>query len=266
MSITGAFAQSGLKVMTYNIRYDSKDKTNGWEVRKDFLIDQLKFFGPEIIGTQEGLIHQLNDIEDGLEGYTFFGKGRDHGDERGEHSAIFYKKDRLQLLDNDTFWLSETPNKPSKGWDASIKRVCTYGLFLDKQTNSKFLVFNLHLDHRGEQARINSVKLVLDKIDELNSEGYPVLLMGDFNLEPSHNAIHSIQSTMSDTYKLAGDNVFGPKGTFNGFKVDYEQERRIDYIFSSGPVEVEKLGILSEVNNALFPSDHFPVIAYLKFN
>ncbi|WP_228851343.1 endonuclease/exonuclease/phosphatase family protein [Aegicerativicinus sediminis] len=250
--------------MTYNIRYDSKDKV-GWEVRKSFLIAQLNFFEPDIIGTQEGLIHQLNDIENGLSNYSFFGKGRDHGDKRGEHSAIFYNNQNLKLLKSETFWLSETPDKPSKGWDAAIKRVCTSGFFEKLHNKKKFYVFNLHLDHVGEQARINSVKLVLQKIIALTKENHPVVLMGDFNLEPAHSAINSIKSALRDTYELAGENVFGPEGTFNGFKIDYGEERRIDYIFVSEDFKVQKLAILSEVTNAQFPSDHFPVLALLQF-
>lgn len=265
--LSGIMAQS-LNVLTYNIRYDNpKDSINAWDNRKEFLISQLKFYQPDIFGTQEGLLHQLKDIDHGLKGYTFFGKGRDDGKEAGEFSAIFYNKNSVELLQEHTFWLSETPETPSKGWDAAIKRVCTYGKFKSKNNNAEFWVFNTHFDHVGEQARRESILMILSKMAAINSEALPVILMGDLNLKPQHESIVYLANLMDDTYSLAGENNFGPVGTFNGFKFNEPVTDRIDYIFTSkGDFNVLKNAILSDNKECRYPSDHLPVYAKLAFD
>ncbi len=266
---TGTINLSGqtLGVLTYNIRYDNPgDSLNNWNNRKEFLISQLNFYQPAIFGTQEGLLHQLKDMEKGLESYAFFGKGRDDGAEAGEFSAIFYDKNSVQLLKENTFWLSETPEVPSKGWDAAIKRVCTYGLFRAKKDQAVFWVFNTHFDHVGEQARKESINLILKKIEGINTEHFPVILMGDLNLEPGHPGIQFLSEKMEDTHTMAGDKAFGPAGTFNGFKFNEPVTRRIDYIFTSGDdFQLLKYGILSDSRDCRYPSDHLPVYVKLRF-
>ena len=256
-----------LDVLSYNIRFDNpKDGLNSWDNRKTFLISQTNFYAPDIFGTQEGLINQLKDIEDGMENYTFFGVGRDKGDEAGEHTAIFYNSQKVELLKEGTFWLSKTPEKPSKAWDAALPRICTYGEFKLKNSDTQFLVFNAHFDHVGEVARKESAKLILKKIKELNPKGYPVILMGDFNLEVDSEPIQSILKQLDDTHLLAGSKAHGPKGTFNGFNFTKPVTRRIDYIFISREnIEVIKSAILSDSKDARYPSDHLPVYAKLKF-
>lgn len=256
-----------INVLTYNIKYDNpKDSLNHWDNRKGFLISQLNFYAPDIFGTQEGLIHQLKDIEKGLDGYTFFGIGRDNGDDEGEFSAIFYHPDKVILLRENTFWLSNTPEKPSKGWDAAIKRICTYGLFKTKDMGQQFYVFNTHFDHIGKMAREESAKLILAKIKELNPNRFPVILMGDFNLESSSTGIQLILEQMQDTHVVAGHNSHGPEGTFNGFDFNVPVKRRIDYIFvGKGNFNVIKSGILSDSEDCRYPSDHFPVYTELNF-
>lgn len=265
--LTPGIAQT-LHVLTYNIRYDNpKDSLNAWDNRKDFLISQLNFYQPDIFGTQEGLLHQLNDIDHGLESYTFFGKGRDDGKEAGEYTAIFYNTDAVLLMKKHTFWLSETPKVPSKGWDAAIKRVCTYGKFKSKMDNKEFWVFNTHFDHIGEQARRESILLILAKIKAINSEALPVILMGDLNLKPQHESIMYLANKMDDTYTMAGENNFGPVGTFNGFKFNEPVTDRIDYIFTSkGDFRVLKNAILSDNSDCRYPSDHLPVYTKLAFD
>ncbi|WP_318344462.1 endonuclease/exonuclease/phosphatase family protein [Flagellimonas baculiformis] len=255
-----------IDVISYNIRYDNPDDNpNNWDNRKDFLISQLNFHAPDVFGTQEGLVHQLKDIDNGLENYTYFGVGRDHGDERGEFTAIFYNTKKLKLLEQSTFWLSETPETPSKGWDAALPRICTYGLFENKEDGNKFMVFNTHFDHVGVQAREESSKLILKKIKELNQDGLPVVLTGDFNLETESPGVQVILGEMEDAQIAAGKNAFGPTGTFNGFDFDKPVERRIDYIFVSEAFEVLKSAILSDSKDLRYPSDHLPVFARLKF-
>lgn len=259
-------AQS-LTVVSYNIRLDvASDSLNRWDNRKDFLISQLNFHEPEVFGIQEGLLHQLEEIKKGMPGYSYLGKGREDGLKNGEFSAIFYNTDKLELLEENTFWLSETPELPSKGWDAAIKRVCTYGLFKDKNSSQNFWVFNTHFDHIGEEARKESVFLIMERILELNKQDLPVILTGDLNLEPDHPSILLLSSAMQDSHLLAGDKAFGPQGTFNGFKFSEPITRRIDYIFiSKTGFKLLKYAILSDSKDLRYPSDHFPVLAKLSF-
>jgi endonuclease/exonuclease/phosphatase family metal-dependent hydrolase len=254
-----------IDVISYNIRYDNpKDYPNNWDNRKEFLMTQLQFYAPDVFGIQEGLLHQLKDMDQGMPEYTYFGVGRDDGVEKGEFSAIFYKTEALQLLDQSTFWLSTTPNVPSKGWDAALPRICTYGLFQRKADGAKFLVFNTHFDHVGEKAREESAKLIIEKIKALNPENLPVILTGDFNLESDSPGVQVILQYMDDTFVGAESAAFGPSGTFNGFEFNKPVERRIDYIFvSPGNVQIRKSAILSDSKDCRYPSDHLPVFARL---
>ncbi|MBR9854506.1 MAG: endonuclease/exonuclease/phosphatase family protein [Algicola sp.] len=255
-----------IDVISYNIRYDNpNDAPNNWDNRKEFLIAQLNFYKPDVFGIQEGLIHQVKEIDRGLEDYAYFGVGRDFGDERGEHTAIFYNTKTLALIDESTFWLSTSPQTPSKGWDAALPRTCTYGIFKIKNSGARFMVFNTHFDHKGVQAREESSKLILKKIKELNTENYPVVVTGDFNLESESKGVQVILSEMKDSFIEAGKNAFGPKGTFNGFQIEKAVERRIDYIFVSDNFKIIKSAILSDSEDARYPSDHFPVFTRLKF-
>ncbi len=264
-TILSVHAQT-IDVISYNIRYDNPDDApNNWDNRKEFLISQLNFYNPDVFGVQEGLIHQVKEMDQGLQDYAYFGVGRDYGDERGEHTAVLYNKQRLKLLNQSTFWLSLTPDKPSKGWDAALPRTCTYGVFESKNDGTKFMVFNTHFDHVGVKAREESSKLILEKIKELNTENYPVVLTGDFNLESNSPGVQVILGDMKDTHIAAGKNAFGPKGTFNGFEFTKPVERRIDYIFVSDKFQVLKSAILSDSKDCRYPSDHLPVFARLKY-
>ena len=257
-----------LKLMTYNIRLDiASDGENAWPNRKDYWASQVTFNEPDILGIQEALPHQVTDIATMLPKYNYVGIGRD-GIGKGESSNIFYKKDRIKLLQENTFWLSETPDKISKGWDAALNRVCTYALFKDNQTNQTFWVFNTHLDHMGELARTNSILLILSQIKELNTKNYPVFLMGDFNSEPTQERIINLKKEMLDSQDISAEKPFGPSGTFNGFKHNEAVTKRIDYIFLSkdNPFKVMKYGILSDSKDLKYPSDHLPVFIELQFN
>lgn len=256
-----------LDVMSYNIRYDNpKDSLNSWEHRKDFLISQLNFYAPGIFGIQEGLIHQLKDIDQSLTDYSFFGIGRDNGDEKGEFTAIFYNKKTYTLLEENTFWLSTTPEKPSRGWDAALPRICTYGLFKINGSKKQFYIFNTHFDHVGKTAKTNSSQLILNKIKEVNKKELPVVVMGDFNLESDAKGIQLLEEILDDSHILAGKNAYGPEGTFNGFNFTQPVTRRIDYVFISGnTLKVLKSGILSDSKNCRYPSDHLPILAKLEF-
>lgn len=253
-------AQS-LKLMTYNIRLDVQgDGENNWSHRKEFFTSQIQFYEPDIFGIQEALPNQVIDIASALSTYNHIGIGRD-GINKGESSNIYYKKDRFEVLKNNTFWLSETPDVISKGWDAALNRICTYGLFKDLKTKNVFWVFNTHLDHKGELAKTNAILLILSKISSLNINKYPVFFMGDFNSNPSEERIISLKKVMLDTSDIAVEKPFGPTGTFNGFKHNEPVTELIDYIFLSknNNFKVQKFAILSDSKDLKYPSDHLPV-------
>lgn len=260
-----AFSQN-IKVMSYNLRLDiESDGENKWSNRREFLIDQVKFYAPDFMGVQEALPQQMNYIDESLLNYNFTGKGRE-GESKGEHSAIFYNSEKFKLLQENTFWLSETTEKPSKGWDAAYNRICSYGLFQDKNTKKKIWVFNTHFDHVGDVARTESAKLILSKINSINKENLPVILTGDFNLEDTTEPIKVIESGLDNAKKVCTGLVFGPEGTFNNFEFNKPVTIRIDYIFvSKKGLEVTKFATLSDSKNCRYPSDHLPIYAEINF-
>lgn len=259
--------RASYKIMTYNIRYDNtNDGENQWSKRKEFLSNQIAFYSPDIFGIQEGLNHQVQYLDSVFTNYNYIGVGRDDGKTKGEYSAIFYNKEKFNILDEGTFWLSETPDKISVGWDASMERICTYGLFINKVTNEQFFVFNTHFDHIGNLARVNSATLILKKTAEFNPNNLPVIVMGDFNLKPDTEPIQLFSKVLNDTKKVSISKPFGPIGTFNGFKFDKPISNRIDYIFTSKQgVEVSKYAVLSDSKDCKYASDHLPVFIELKF-
>lgn len=260
--IFGNLHSQEVSVMTYNIKLDyPKESENSWTNRKPIFINQLKFYEPDILGVQEAMPNQMKDMDSLLADYNFVGVGRDDGKDAGEYSAIFYKKAQFKVLKSSTFWLSQTPEKVSMGWDAVCNRVCTYALFQNKSSKKSFWVFNTHFDHVGVEARKQSAILILQKIKELNSENHPVILMGDFNMEVTHESIQLITKTLRDS-KKASNIVFGPEGTFNNFEFNKPVTRRIDFIFLSNDIKVNKYAVLSDSHNCRYPSDHLPV--YLK--
>lgn len=250
--------------MTYNVRLDvASDGENSWTHRKGFLSSQILFFNPDILGVQEAKPNQMLDLKATLKEYKSIGIGRD-GEDIGEYSAIFYNTKKFKVESENTFWLSETPSKVSKGWDAGYPRICTYGLFTDLKTSKKIWIFNTHLDHVGEQAQLNGIKLIQQKIAEVNIKNFPVILMGDFNVEPDSLLIKNLSKSMINTETVSSI-TFGPNGTFNGFKFNEPVTKKIDYIFmsKSQPLQVNKQAVLSDSNNLKYPSDHFPV--YINF-
>jgi endonuclease/exonuclease/phosphatase family metal-dependent hydrolase len=225
----------------------------------------MQFYEPDIFGIQEAKPNQVIDIAAALPQYSYIGIGRE-GIGQGESSNIYYKKDRFKLLQNSTFWLSETPDKISKGWDAACNRVCTYALFKDLKTKTSFWVFNTHLDHIGELARTNGIQLIFSKIAALNTQNYSVFFMGDFNSKPTENRIISLKKQMLDTREISEEKPFGPAGTFNGFKHNEPVTECIDYIFISknSSYKVRKYAVLSDSKDLKYPSDHLPVYVELS--
>ena len=255
-----------LKIMTYNLRYDTQnDGENKWDLRKEFLAQQIQFYNPDFFGTQEGKLHQLQFLKENLPQYEYLGRGRDDSENQGEFSALFYNKNKFKVIEQSTFWLSETPDKVSKGWDAAYERVCSYGLFEDIETKKKFYVFNTHFDHIGETARLNSARLIIEKINAINSKKYPIILTGDFNCEPDSKPYLYLTSNLNDTRNISKTKPFGPDGTFNNFEFHKPVTILIDYIFTSkNNIEVSKFAVLSDSKNCKYPSDHLPVYAEIS--
>lgn len=256
------------KIMTYNIRYDNVDDgENQWSKRKEFLSSQIAFNEVDIFGIQEGLQHQVTYLDSVFVDYNYIGVGREDGNTKGEYSAIFYNSKKFKVIENNTFWLSETPSEISVGWDAALERICSYGLFQDLNTKQQFFVFNTHFDHIGNEARLKSAELILQKMNEINPENLPVLVMGDFNLTPETEPIQFLSKVLNDSKKASQSKPFGPIGTFNAFKFNEPVKDRIDYIFTSKKnISVIKYAVLSDSKDCKYPSDHLPVFIEIEFN
>lgn len=258
-------AQS-LIVATFNIRFDSpRDIGNLWADRAPVVMNLIRFHDFDIFGTQEGLVHQLNDISKGLPQYSRYGVGRTDGKEGGEFSAIYYKKDRFRLLKSGDFWLSETPEKPSMGWDGKCcHRICSWIYVQDKKSRKKFYVFNAHFDHEGKIARVESSKLMLQKIREIAGNN-PVLLTGDFNGDHNSEWYKTLANSgiLKDIYSQV-EYPYANNGSFQNFGRNMESKKIIDHIFMSKHFSAQKWGILTDSYHGKYPSDHFPVVAVVK--
>lgn len=255
-----------MNIISFNIRYNTpNDGENAWPNRIEMVTDLLLFHDADIFGMQEALYGQILDVKNKLPEYEWFGVGRDDGKKGGEFSPVFYNKSKFKLIEHGTFWLSETPDKPSKGWDAALNRIVTWGLFEAKSSGKQFLFFNTHFDHRGVEARKNSAVLIRNKIEEMTyNNNLPAVLTGDFNLTPDQEPISLIKKYLSDSYDVSEKPPYGPIGTYNGFNLDSQLDNRIDYIFVRGDINVLKYAALSEIKNNRFPSDHLPVLAKLQ--
>ena len=254
----------GLKVMSYNIRYGSaEDGTNSWKYRWPATIEMLNDVQPDVFGVQEALDFQLTHVSEMARNYKNVGVGREDGKHDGEHMAIFWNKKTVKMLKWGTFWLSETPEKPSMGWDAACFRTATWALMKDKKTGKKFYFVNTHLDHVGKEARRLGLKLIVDRIDDINPEKYPMVLTGDFNVRPDNPCLVDLDKIMTSTRKIAKKT--DSKGTFNGWRKDREGGV-IDYIYVSGFGEVvEYETVTKKYADRSFISDHYPIMSVLKF-
>lgn len=263
---TASFAQetTTINVGSYNLRYNTpNDGINAWPNRKENVKGLIRFHEFDIFGVQEALIGQLKDVAE-LPEFAFIGKGRDDGKEGGEHSAIFYKKDRFKLLKSGDFWLSETPDKPGKGWDATCcNRICSWGEFQDLTSKKKFYFFNVHFDHQGVEARRQSGHLMVKKMNEIAGKS-TIILTGDFNSTPETEQMKTIGGLLNDTHDVTKQAPYGPEGTFNSFKFDAPMKNRIDYIFVSKNIDVLKYGVLTDAKEQRYPSDHQPVLVKVE--
>lgn len=249
-----------MNLATYNLRLNvDSDGANAWPQRKEMVKDLVRYHEFDIFATQEGLIDQLNDLAQ-MQEYAFVGVGRDDGVHGGEHSAIFYRKDRFALLRSGNYWLSETPDKPSLGWDATCcKRIASWARFRDRATKKEFFFFSVHFDHQGVIARRESANLMLRKIREI-AGSVPVVCAGDFNSTPDTEQIHTMQTLLRDSRQISATPPYGPFGTFNDFKLDGQNNELIDYIFVSAQFMVWKYAVLTDSRDGRNPSDHYPVV------
>ena len=259
-----SFSQT-TNLISFNIKYDNtSDTINNWNKRKASLAKLIQHYDADIIGIQEGLHNQVDYLNNALNGYSYVGVGRDDGQQKGEYSAIFYNSDKFKVLKTNTFWLSETPEKVSVGWDASLERICTYALFENVRTKKQFWVFNTHFDHRGKQARVNSAQLIYKNIEEINTTDLPVILMGDLNLTPDTEPIQFLKKNLTDALEISQKPFYGPIGTFNGFDQDRIMENRIDYIFVNNIDVLSYTHIDDRMPNNMHISDHLPVLMTVK--
>lgn len=282
-----------LRVGTFNVRYDNpadREQGDDWETRLPVIASIIGFVDYDIVGCQEVLDHQLVEMRQQLSEYNDVGVGRDDGKTEGEYAPIFYKKDKFTLLDSGVFWLSETPDRPSVGWDAALPRICTYAHLEDVETGKRLWYFNLHMDHVGKQAREESSKMVVDRIRDMLDEKEIAILTGDFNVDQD-NPIYQLldgSDILSDSYRIAKKR-HAWNGTFNAFDGQLFTESRIDHVFVTNQIQVEHYAVLTEsyrrpkkVSNEIkkgdfpeelsfeeyeshLPSDHFPVVVRISF-
>jgi len=265
LAITVIDAQS-IRVATYNIRYDNPgDTLDLWKNRSPYVADLIRLYDFDLFGTQEGLKHQLEDLKTMLKEYEYIGVGRDDGKEKGEHTAIFYKTVKFKLLDSGNFWLSQVTDRPNKGWDAALPRICTWGRFEEKVSGKTFILFNTHFDHIGEEARTESARLIIGMIRKI-AKTDPAILTGDFNFDETNPnyLIFKNSGLIWDTYELS-ELRFAPGGTFTAFNILAKPSGRIDHIFVTSDFKVKRYGILTNTYHARYPSDHFPVFSEIIF-
>lgn len=259
-----ANAQS-LTVGSYNIRYDNKgDSGNLWVNRAPVVAALVQFHDFDVFGIQEGLKNQLDDMKTKLPAYSYYGIGRDDGKDKGEHSSVFYKTDKFTLLGKGDFWLSETPDKPGPGWDARLNRICSWVQLQDRASKKKFYFFSVHYDHQGVKARIESSKLILQKIKQIAGNN-PAIFVGDLNGGRDSEWYQTLAATdwLKDTYTQSKF-TYANSGSFNAFGKQNGSAEVIDHIFTTRGFAIEKWGILTDTYHGKYPSDHFPVLVKLS--
>ena len=259
-------ASDPLKVMTYNLRYASTNKPNAWPDRRPIMKQCLLEADPDVIGTQEGVYHQLKDLERELPQYRWLGTGRDGGS-RGEFMAIFYRHERLEPLEYDHFWLSDTPEViGSTTWGHSNRRMVTWVRFKDQKSGAEFYLVNTHFDHQVQPAREKSADLLLTRVKKLKPE-LPLIVLGDFNAKAGVNKAYSIltaEDWLTDTWNTAREKRGEIVATFNNFQRAIPGDNRIDWILTRNIEPPAWIQIITFAKNGQYPSDHFPVLTELQ--
>jgi endonuclease/exonuclease/phosphatase family metal-dependent hydrolase len=257
-----------LQVMTFNVRFASPNPPNAWPDRRPLVREVIERSAPDVIGTQEGLYRQLMEMEEDLNGYAWIGLGREGGS-RGEFMAVFYRTERLVPLAFDHYWLSDTPELiASRTWGNYYHRMVTWVRFHDRETDREFYLVNTHFDHEVQLARENSARLIVERLEAFDP-ALPVLLIGDFNAAAGDNPVYDIlvdQAGFVDTWRAAG-HAEPPFGTYHAFEgVEGATGRaRIDWILVRGPVRTLAAEIDTFGREGQYPSDHFPVVARVRF-
>jgi endonuclease/exonuclease/phosphatase family metal-dependent hydrolase len=255
--------EGAFRVATFNIRTPIDKPPNAWTCRVDRVRALIQRHGFDLMGLQEATAKQIDDLL--TDGWAYVGVGRDDGKRGGEASCIFYKKDRFDVRDSGTFWLSETPEVPgSKSWESACPRICTWSRLADRKSGKVFVHFNTHLDHMSPAARTNGMALILKRMPQI-TQGMPVLLTGDMNAVPESEPIRLALSVLRDSNALSRTPHTGPVATINGFKFHKKATGCIDYIFVSTGIRVLSHATLDDSENSLYPSDHFPVAADVVF-
>jgi endonuclease/exonuclease/phosphatase family metal-dependent hydrolase len=251
-------------VMSYNIRMDTKaDGVNEWSNRSKKVASLIQKYDPDLLGVQEALHNQMIDLQKELPAYAFVGVGRDDGKEKGEYSAIFYKREKFEVVKQNTVWLSETPDVPgSKSWDAAITRIFTFAIFKHKDSEKSFIHLNTHFDHIGKQARLSSAIFIKGFVQGLNNNGeeLPIIVSGDFNSQPTEEPY---QTMIDGKTGVLHDSrpADSTTGTGCGFEVNLKACNTIDYIFHSPEWKAESYRVIQDNNGKYYPSDHLPVFA-----
>jgi endonuclease/exonuclease/phosphatase family metal-dependent hydrolase len=264
--VPGRAEETRLTVMTYNLRFATETPPNAWSARRPLLCEVIRRAAPDVIGTQEGLYGQLQDMAEDLPGYTWIGLGREGGS-RGEFAAVFYRTDRLLPVAYDHFWLSETPQViGSATWGNRYVRMVTWVRFRDRKTGAEFYFWNTHFDHEVVVAREKSAGLLKRRIEAVCG-GTPVLVVGDFNAPAQQSAPYSI---LTDGEFLLDAWIKAPRrqgeglGTFNGFGKTPDGRERIDWILFRGGWQAESAAITTDKKGDQYPNDHYPVTAVLR--
>ena len=252
-----------LTVMSYNIRNgEAKDGTNSWIYRAGASVEMIEDQAPDLFGVQEAYEYQVRLLTEFPGTYKSIGVGREDGKKEGEFMSIFYRKDAFKVLKWGTFWLSDTPEKPSLGWDAACRRTATWALMKHKKSGKKFFYVNTHLDHVGWEARRKGLALIVDRIAAINPKGLPMVLTGDFNMTPERPEFEELNKRMKSARETAP--ITDHKATFHAW--GKENTQVIDYIYYSGFSACEKFETITKgYMDRKFVSDHYPVKAVLVF-
>ena len=265
VAVLPAWGADTLGVMTYNLRYANHNAGEDWNVRRPLVAECIRRVAPDVIGTQEGLYRQLQDLGEDLPEFDWIGLGR-QGGSHDEFTAVFYRTARLEPLEFDYFWLSDTPEViGSMTWGNRYRRMVTWVRFRDRRTRREFYLWNTHFDHEVQEARMKSAALIRERITGLEP-GVPVLLIGDFNADAETNDVHARlvgDGFLQDAWPLASRRSGGEKGTFNGFGT-FPGLGRIDWILMRGAVTVDEAEVVEFSRDGQFPSDHFPVVARVE--
>ena len=261
-------ADPELVVATYNLRYASDPPPHSWPERRPAVKALLDAYRPDVIGTQEGLYHQLKDLAADQPGYDWIGLGRDGGS-RGEFMAVFYRRDRLEPLEFDHFWLSDTPQLiASSTWGNAVRRMVTWVRFRDRVTGREFYFWNTHLDHEVQAAREKAAELIRQRIGQLPAD-VPLVLVGDFNAVAGANRAYDIlarEGGLSDTWYAARERRNEDANSFTGFEPLKHDGQRIDWILARGVQDVRATEAVTLRPEGRWPSDHLPIVAWLTLN